>query len=76
MAKGSVVINEQLCQGCGLCVEYCKRGCLILSPQKLSAMGLPQAYLAEPDKCTACCVCAWMCPDYAIEVYKYIEAPA
>jgi len=26
------------------------------------------------DECTGCGICGWMCPDQAIEVYKYVEA--
>ena len=76
MAKGEIVINEKLCKGCGLCIEFCSRGCIAFAEGKLSAMGLPLASFAVPEKCNACGICGWMCPDFAIEVYKYVEAPA
>ena len=31
---------------------------------------------AQPDKCNACGICAWMCPRFAIEVYRYVETAA
>ena len=72
MAKGEIVIDEGLCTGCGLCAEFCKLGCIELSG-KLTSAGVAQARFAYPEKCTACAVCGWLCPDFAIEVYKYVE---
>ncbi len=81
MPKGEIFIHEQFCKGCGYCAEFCARGCII-HPLKRN-MGdhsqrySPQGYLlpdfALPEKCNACGVCAWMCPDQAIDVYKLIE---
>lgn len=74
MPRGEVTINADLCQGCALCVGFCSRGCLELSATKLSAMGSPQPVLARPERCNACCVCAWLCPDFAIEVFRHTES--
>ena len=74
MAKGEIAISEKLCSGCGLCAEFCSRGCIVLSAERLSSAGQQQAVFAHPEKCNACCVCAWLCPDFAIEVYRYVEA--
>ena len=76
MAKGEIVIIEDLCKGCGLCILHCKRGCLEFSEEKLCSFGTPLISFKNPDKCTACSICAWMCPEFAIEVYKYIEEAA
>ena len=75
MAKGRITINEARCKGCGLCIHFCSKQCIALSPDKLGPTGLPTISLVEPDKCNACCVCAWMCPDFAIDVYKSIAEP-
>ena len=73
-AKGEIVINEDLCKGCGFCEEFCKRGCISLG-DKLSSKGYIVAQCIEKDKtCNACQVCAWMCPEFAIDVYKYEQA--
>ncbi|MFA4837293.1 MAG: 4Fe-4S binding protein [Dehalococcoidia bacterium] len=78
MAKGEIVINEALCKGCGYCVKFCNQGCIEFSKDRISALGNPIAVVVHPDKCTACAMCGWMCPDYAITVYKYVadKAPA
>ena len=70
MPKGEIVVDEKLCKGCGLCVEFCPRECITMPEGKLSEKGLPLAVLSVPEKCNACSICGWMCPDFAIEVYK------
>ena len=72
MAKGEIDINEQRCKGCGLCVEFCPRECMVITGEKISPNGFPLPELANPEACTACCICGWMCPDYAIDVYKFV----
>jgi len=74
MPAGEIVIDEKMCQGCGLCIIFCKHGCIALMPERLTTIGRAQASFVQPDKCTACSVCAWMCPHFAIEVYKYTPA--
>ncbi len=73
MTRGEIVIEEQLCKGCGLCAKFCARGCIAPPKDKLSPQGYLLPIFANPEKCNACGVCGWMCPDFAITVYKYIE---
>ena len=51
--------------------------CTIACPKKLVAMGetpnslgFTVAVFSGPDACTGCALCAEMCPDVAIMVYK------
>jgi 2-oxoglutarate ferredoxin oxidoreductase subunit delta len=76
MAKGEIVINETLCKGCGYCVKFCSRGCIEITGGKFTPQGYLLPAFIKQEKCNACCVCAWMCPDFAIEVYKYVEEEA
>jgi 2-oxoglutarate ferredoxin oxidoreductase subunit delta len=73
MAKGEITINEVLCKGCGLCVHFCARGCVTLTGEKLNATGTPVVVFAQAERCNACGVCGWLCPEFAIEVYKFAE---
>ncbi|MDD5094983.1 MAG: hypothetical protein PHV74_11480 [Dehalococcoidia bacterium] len=75
MAKGEIVIDEKACKGCGFCVKFCNQGCLEMG-KELGALGNLAAVVAHPEKCNACAICGWMCPDYAITVYKYTEEKA
>ena len=73
MAKGEITIDEEYCQGCGYCVKFCTRGCIVQPGDRFTPQGYVLAVFAEPDKCNGCGVCGWMCPAFAIEVYKYVE---
>ncbi len=73
MARGEIVIDENFCKGCGYCTKFCARDC-IEQGGKFSPQGYVLAVFVHPEKCNACGVCAWMCPDHAIEVYKIVEA--
>ncbi|MDE6679804.1 MAG: 4Fe-4S binding protein, partial [Muribaculaceae bacterium] len=43
---------------------------LALQPNEVNDRGYHYAYMANPEKCTGCCSCAWVCPDACIEVYR------
>jgi 2-oxoglutarate ferredoxin oxidoreductase subunit delta len=73
MAKGEIVINDTNCKGCGYCVKFCARGCIVTAGDKVTPRGYLIPSFANAEKCNACGICAWMCPRFAIEVYKYVE---
>lgn len=73
MAKGEIQINEKECLGCGYCVKFCTQECIVISGKEVTPDGYLLPTFANPDKCTACGVCSWMCPPFAIEVYKVLE---
>ncbi len=67
--KGKIVIDQELCKGCGVCISFCPRNLITLS-DKLNAAGyLPSAF-KDTDECTGCTSCALVCPEVAIEVYR------
>jgi 2-oxoglutarate ferredoxin oxidoreductase subunit beta len=68
MANCEIVIDEQRCQGCGYCVEFCPLNCLEISKEKISRKGDYQPVVIKPEQCNACGACVWMCPHWAIEV--------
>ena len=67
--KGRIVINQELCKGCGLCVHFCQRAAVVLS-LKVNARGYVYAESDAKKGCNGCAVCALMCPEAAIEVYR------
>lgn len=74
MARGEIVIDEKYCKGCALCVKFCARDCIEIPGDKFSPEGYLLAVFGHPEKCNACGICGWMCPGFAIKVYRFVEA--
>ncbi len=66
---GRIVINEERCKGCGLCVHFCPKKQIYISEQ-YNRKGYHPAAFHDAGECTGCTICGMMCPDVAIEVYK------
>lgn len=64
------VFREELCKGCGLCVQACPRHILALAEDRINHKGYRPATNKNSADCTGCAVCARNCPDVVIEVYK------
>ncbi len=62
-ARAEVVVDLELCKACGICVALCPTRVF-----ERDAEG--RAVVARPGDCTACRICEWHCPDFAIEVLK------
>ncbi len=68
MAK--LTFREDLCKGCGLCVNACPKQLLTLSKTRLNQKGHTPVELTDPASCVGCAFCATMCPDCVITVEK------
>ena len=66
----SVTVNEELCKGCGLCLDACPKKIMQLDPAKLNQKGYHTAHCAVQAECIGCAFCATMCPEVAITVEK------
>jgi len=62
-----VLIKEEFCTGCGLCVKHCPTGVLVLEETNTSIYGL-KAIIEKPDYCIGCMLCELHCPHFAIIV--------
>ena len=71
--RSQVVVESEICKGCGICVVVCPQKNLRLA-DGLNRNGYHPAefhYHGEKGDCTACGLCYWACPDFAIaEVRK------
>lgn len=74
MVTSEVIIDGKRCRGCVYCVEFCPRGCLEMSEDKISQFGYAMPMLTNPEQCNTCGLCVQMCPHWAIEVNLVIEA--
>jgi len=61
-----VYVFKKWCKGCNICVEFCPKQTLALSPNF-------KAYQANPDDCILCGLCELRCPDFAIFVVQKKE---
>lgn len=70
MASGRIIINEERCKGCELCITACPPGVIRLA-EHLNIRGYrPAALVDNEHRCTGCALCAVVCPDAAITVFR------
>ena len=62
----ALAINEKLCKGCGICIEFCPKQVL-----KLTDKG--KVYAFQSELCIKCGQCELRCPDFAIQVIKEVK---
>lgn len=67
--KGTITINSELCKECLLCTISCKKENLQPATE-LNSKGFHPIILKADADCNGCALCAIMCPDIAIEVYR------
>ena len=64
-------VDENLCSGCGLCVDECQQGALTIGAVTASI---------DEDLCTSCGRCVEVCPTEAIValevVYEHLPSPS
>ncbi len=67
--KGNIIVDEQHCKGCSVCVAACPFGVIALS-STVNSKGYNFCRMDNPDACTGCASCAIVCPDSCITVYR------
>ena len=64
-----VIIHEDLCKACGLCIVHCPKDILAAS-DKINELGYPTTVVAK-EGCIGCANCYLICPEPgAITVIK------
>lgn len=65
-----IIVDDNYCKGCSLCVDVCPVGIIALDNNKITNKGYHPAVLVDEQKCSGCMSCALMCPDVAITVMR------
>ena len=69
--RGTIVVSEIYCKGCETCVDECPQHVLALDMEHLTPKGYHPAHIHK-EGCTGCAICAVICPDAAITVYREV----
>ena len=65
-----IVLDENSCKGCGLCVGVCPKKILRLDTSRVNNKGYNPVTCDDDSSCISCAFCAMICPDLVISVYK------
>ncbi|MBN1228106.1 MAG: 4Fe-4S binding protein [Deltaproteobacteria bacterium] len=71
--NSEIVIDENLCWGCGYCVSFCPKNCLEMTGNRINKMGYTIPVATSPENCNFCGNCVEMCPHWAIEIYHSVD---
>lgn len=63
--SGTTFIKQDLCKGCGFCIEFCPTNALDFS-REYNQKGYHYPQLTREADCTGCDLCGLYCPDFAI----------
>ncbi len=63
--KGRICVQEDLCKGCGFCIDFCPRD-VLATASHYNPKGYHPPELVEPEECIMCKFCELICPDFAI----------
>ena len=66
----ALTFTEAWCKGCDLCVAACPKKILVLDTARVNAKGYNPVQCTDMEACTACAICARVCPDSVIKVEK------
>ncbi|MDI6839324.1 MAG: 4Fe-4S binding protein [bacterium] len=67
--KAKVTIYEELCKGCGYCIDACPKKILEMT-SKFNYSGYHPPHCTNIEECIGCGLCYQVCPEIAIEVEK------
>ncbi len=62
-----VIIDENWCKGCNLCILYCPTKALKLA-ERLNKRGIHPPEMTDENICNGCRLCELVCPDFAVTV--------
>ena len=67
--RGWIEVSDLYCKGCELCIDSCPQDVMSLDMGRLTSKGYHPVMLVK-DGCTGCAICALICPEAALTVYR------
>ncbi len=67
--SGTIIVDENFCKACELCITNCPPQVIALDKQRITLHGYHPAAIYK-EGCTGCGICAVVCPEAAITVYR------
>jgi len=64
-----VWIDEDLCKGCEICIDFCPTK-VYENSEKINRRGYYQPKIEAEEKCTGCRLCELLCPEIAIVIME------
>ena len=68
-----ITINTDYCDGCGLCIAFCKKHNLRIS-ESLTSRATHPVETVPDGECNGCRACVLMCPSVAITLTRETAA--
>lgn len=69
MSSKKLIVDENRCKSCGLCVEFCPKKTLEIG-SGINVQGYNFVVQKNKENCIGCDTCGIICPDMAIGVIR------
>jgi len=69
--RGQVLVNEERCKACSLCISACPHDVLRLA-ERINSRGYHPVEVYQPEKCAGCTLCGVICPDLVLTIQREI----
>lgn len=69
--RARIVVIEERCKECELCVSICPRSVLVIGDSK-NKKGYRYPQPTHPENCIRCRLCEYVCPELAVYISNIV----
>ena len=73
MAKGYIIIHEEMCKGCEFCTMVCPYHLIQMAEHYNTKGYKPALFVDAVTRCTGCMLCGMICPEAVITVFREVK---